>query len=267
MGSSPQAFQDRNAHIGDLIIPCIDVARGAATEPSAIPGLRDPSDVIEIVRAYAAGSAQKIFLDVFDAWDAIDYLPAVLSSVKESGVDILVSVEHGLLPSVKLLGDLFEAGADIVSISTAMVDDPGTVRAAIGEYGGDRLMGVINSRQTAPGEWQAYVRDGEQRAGADASAMATRFADLRVGAILANSIDREGTGQGFDLALTRAVAEASRLPVIASGGCGTLQHLRDALHNGQATYVLVNKMVHNGKHSIAEIRDFLMADSLYRPDH
>jgi imidazole glycerol-phosphate synthase subunit HisF len=265
MPSSTPVFRDRNAHIGDLVIPCIDVTRGAATQPSAIPGLRNPSDVVEIVRVYAAGSVRKVFLDVFDTWDAIDYLPGLLRGIKEIGVDPLVSVEHGLLPSVKHLGALLAAGADVVSISTAMVDDPDTVAAAVGEYGGERLMGVINSRRTGPDAWEAYVRDGEQRVGATSRSMAGRFAEVRVGAILANSIDHEGTGQGFDLALTRAVAETSGLPVIASGGCGSLQHLRDALRDGHATYVLVNKMVHDGKHSVAEIRDFLLADSLYRP--
>lgn len=267
MTTPTPAFQNREAHIGDLVIPCIDVSRGVTTEPSAIPGLRDPSDVVEITRAYAAGSARKVFLDVFDTWEGIDYLPDVLRGIKEVGIDPLVSVEHGRLPSVRHMGDLLAAGADVVSVSTAMVDDPQTVEAAVSAYGGERLMGVINSRRTRPGDWEAYVRDGEQPSGATAASMAGRFAGLRVGAILANSIDREGTGQGFDLALTRAVSEASGLPVIASGGCGTLQHLRDALRDGHATYVLVNKMVHDGKHSVAEIRDFLLADSLYRPGH
>ncbi|MER5559933.1 HisA/HisF-related TIM barrel protein [Streptomyces sp. NPDC002506] len=265
MASPTSAFQDRNAHIGDLVIPCIDVAKGAATEPAALPGLRNPSDVVEIAQSYAAGSAQKLFLDVFDPWEAIDYLPGLLNNIKETGMNLLVSVSHGLLPSVRDLGRLLEAGADVVSVSTAMVEDRQTVEAAVTEYGGDRLMGVINSRQVGPGAWEAYIHDGEQRAGTTSQSMAARFASLQVGAILANSIDREGTGQGFDLDLTRTVAEESGLPVIASGGCGSLPHLRDALREGRATYVLVNKMVHNGKHSIAEIRDYLLADSLYRP--
>ncbi|MFH8562539.1 HisA/HisF-related TIM barrel protein [Streptomyces sp. NPDC017988] len=265
MSSPTSVFQDRNAHIGDLVIPCVDVARGSATEPSAIPGLRDPSNVAEIVETYAAGSAQKVFLDIFDAWDTTDYLPALLRRLKETGIDLLVSVGHGLLPSVAHLEKLLDVGADVVSVSTSMVENPQTIEEAVREFGGQRLMGVINSRKTQAASWEVHVHDGEQRAGVTSEAMARRFADLHVGAILANSIDREGTGQGFDLDLTRTLVEASRLPVIASGGCGNLQHLRDALREGRATYVLLNKMVHDGKHSIAEIRDYLLADSMYRP--
>ncbi|QQC92654.1 HisA/HisF-related TIM barrel protein [Streptomyces alfalfae] len=265
MNSPTSVFQDRNAHIGDLVIPCVDVARGAATEPSAIPGLNDPSDVGEIVETYATGSAQKVFLDVFDAWDAIGYLPALLRRLKETGIDLLVSVGHGLLPSVTDLEKLLGAGADVVSVSTAMVENPRTIEEAVREFGGQRLMGVINSSRSDAGSWEVHVHDGERPAGVTSETMARRFADLQVGAILANSIDREGTGRGFDLALTRTLVETSGLPVIASGGCGSLQHLREALRGGHATYVLLNKMVHDGRHSIAEIRDYLFADSMYRP--
>ncbi|MFH8751707.1 HisA/HisF-related TIM barrel protein [Streptomyces rimosus] len=256
-------FRDQRSHVGDLVIPCVDVAAGRATEPCRIPGVEDPSDVAAIARAYAAGHAQKVFLDVFDPWDTVDYLVPLLRRIKRTGMRVLVSVEHGKLPSVVHAGGLLEAGADVLSVSTGLIEQPGTVEAAVREFGAERLMGVVNCRRTGPGRWEAYTHDGTEAAGAGAVEVARRFAELKVGAVLANSVDREGTGQGFDLDLFHALATASGLPVIASGGCGTLDHLHEALAAGDATYVLVNNMLHKAQHSIEEVRDHLLAHSSF----
>ncbi|MFH8982885.1 HisA/HisF-related TIM barrel protein [Streptomyces varsoviensis] len=258
-------FHSQRDHVGDLVIPCVDVANGRATEPSRIAGLDDPGDVAAIVAAYAAGHARKVFLDVFDAWDAIDYLPPLLRDIKASGVRPLVSVAHGDLPSVMHAGGLLEAGADALSVSTSLIEKPGTVEAAVREWGAGRLMGVVNCRRTGPGRWGAFTHDGEKDAGVSAVDVAERLAELQVGAVLANSIDREGTGDGFDLELLHAIAAASGLPVIASGGCGTLDHLTEALAAGDATYVLVNNMLHKGQYGIEEVRDHLLAHSSFSP--
>lgn len=257
-------FRDQRAHVADLVIPCVDVAAGRTTEPSGIDGLDDPGDVASVVAAYAEGDARKVFLDVFDPWDAVDYLPSLLRELRQTGVSLLVSVGHGQLPSLLHTGGLFEAGADVLSVSTGLIEKPETVRAAAREFGAERLMGVINCRRTAPGRWGAYTHDGEQDAGTGAVDVARQLAGLDVGAVLANSVDREGTGQGFDLDLCHAVAAASGLPVIASGGCGSLDHLHEALDAGDTTYVLVNNMLHKGQHSMAEIRDHLLAHSSFR---
>ncbi|WOP07033.1 HisA/HisF-related TIM barrel protein [Streptomyces cyaneofuscatus] len=256
-------FRDQHTHVGDLVIPCIDVADGRATTPSRIAGLEGSDDVAAISAVYAAGSAQKLFLDVFDGWDAIGYLPDLLRRLKDTGVDLLVSVGHGTLPSVDHAQRLLRAGADAVSVSTSLVEEPGTVEAALQELGGQRIMAVINSRATGPSQWNVHIHDGAQDTGMSAVALAAELAELQVGSILANSIDREGTGRGFDLALTRAVASVSGLPVIASGGCGTLSHLQEALSAGDTAYVLVNNMLHNGQHSISEVRDYLYTYSSF----
>lgn len=256
-------FRDRHHHVGDLVIPCIDVADGRATAPSRIASLDDPSDVAAIAEVYAAGDAQKVFLDVFDDWDAIDYLPPLLHRLKGTGIDLLVSVGHGVLPSVAHARDLLEAGADAVSVSTSVIENPGTVEAAVRELGGQRMMAVINSRESGPGRWSVHTHDGTRDTGVGVTALAAQLAELRVGAILANSVDREGTGRGFDLELIRDVASASGLPVIASGGCGGLAHLQEVLSAGDTSYVLVNNMLHNGQHSIAEVRDYLLSRSSF----
>ncbi|MFD7666827.1 HisA/HisF-related TIM barrel protein [Streptomyces sp. NPDC059788] len=256
-------FRTQHDHIGDLVIPCVDVADGRATEPSGIAGLDDPEDVAAIVAAYAGGNARKVFLDVFDPWDAIDYLPPLLRDLKELGVRPLVSVGHGDLPSVVHAGGLLEAGADALSVSTSLIEKPGTVEAAVREFGAERLMGVINCRRTGPGQWGAFTHDGAQDTGTSAVDVARQLAKLRVGAILANSVDREGTGRGFDLELFHAIATTSGLPVIASGGCGDLDHLHQALSAGDVTYVLVNKMLHKGQYRIDEVRDHLLEHSSF----
>lgn len=261
---SRTVFHDQHSHIGDLVIPCIDVARGRATEPSGIPDLADPGDVLAIAEAYASGSAQKLFLDVFDPWEAIDYLPGLLRDLSTTGMSLLVSVGHGDVPSAVHAGGLLEAGADVISVSTGLIEKPDTVAQIAAAYGSHRLMGVVNCRSAGPGQWEMYIHDGEQSTGRDAADVARELAELDVAAILANNIDREGTGTGFDLELIRAVATASGLPVIASGGCGSLDHLHQALGAGDSTYVLVNAMIHRGTHSVREIRDHLLAYSSFR---
>ncbi|MFE5834315.1 HisA/HisF-related TIM barrel protein [Streptomyces sp. NPDC056488] len=257
-------FHDQHTHVGDLVIPCIDVTRGRATEPSGIPHLADPSDVLAIAGAYASGSAQKLFLDVFDPWDAVDYLPGLLRDLRTTGMSLLVSVGHGDIPSAVHAGGLLEAGADVLSVSTALIEKPDIVAQVAEAYGSHRLMGVVNCKKAGSGQWQVYVHDGEQNTGRDAGEIARQFAQLNVAALLANNIDREGTGTGFDLEMIRTVATASGLPVIASGGCGSLDHLQEALGAGDSAYVLVNAMIHRGTHSVGEIRDHLLAHSSFR---
>lgn len=255
-------FHDRNSHITDLIIPCVDVTGGRTQLPSGIPGLPDRSDAVAVAASYAGDGANKLFVDVIDPWERVeDYLPPLLRRLKGTGLSLLVSVGHGIIPSADHVGHLLEAGADVVSASTSMIENPEVVKEAIGRYGGGRFVIVINSRPRETGGWAAYTHNGTRRTSVDSVELARELGRLRVGALLPNAVDREGVGQGYDLALTHAVAEASGLPVIASGGCGALEHLTEALGKGGATYVLVNSMVHSGRFSIAGIRDSLMAAS------
>ncbi|MFJ1647201.1 HisA/HisF-related TIM barrel protein [Streptomyces sp. NPDC088258] len=257
-------FHDRNSYVADLIIPCVDVTGGRTAKPSRIPGLPDPTDVVEVAAHYARDGATKLFVDVIDPWErTTGYLHPLVSRLNGTGMSPLVSVGHGVIPSADHVGRLLDAGADAVSVSTSMIDNPDDVAEAIDRYGAERFIVVINSRPRASGGWEAYTHNGTRSTSIDAVDLARRLGDLHVGAVLPNAVNREGVGKGFDLELTRTVAEASELPVIASGGCGALEHLTEALGEGGATYVLVNSMVHGGQFSIADIRDSLMSSSSF----
>ncbi|MBB5936414.1 HisA/HisF-related TIM barrel protein [Streptomyces zagrosensis] len=261
---STPVFHDRDSYVTDLIIPCMDVTEGHTTKPSRIAGLTDPWDAVAVAANYAHDGATKLFVDVVDPWERTDdYLYPLVRRFKDIGLSPLVSVGHGLIPSADHVGRLLEAGAGAVSVSTSMIDNPEDVHEAIDRYGAQRFVAVINSRPRESGGWEVYTDNGTKNSSIDVVDLARRLGDLHVGAILPNACEREGVGKGFDLQLTRTVAQASGLPVIASGGCGALDHLTEALSAGGATYILVNSMVHGGKFSIADIRDALTSSSSF----
>ncbi|MEV8129037.1 HisA/HisF-related TIM barrel protein [Streptomyces sp. NPDC085944] len=237
----------------DAVIPCIDVRAGRAAEPAAHPGISDPGDVVEIADGYARGGATTLFLDVVDPWESTGYLPDLLRELVETGLTPVVSVQQGVLPSTAACATLLTAGAGKVSVSTSMAEEPGLVAAAAAELGGHRFVGVLNCAADGRGGWHVLVHGGDTPTGLRATDVARRYGELGLAAVLANSVDREGTSLGYDLELTAAVARASGLPVIASGGAGEAGHLADALAAGHATYVLVNKLVHSGRASVASL--------------
>ncbi len=244
------------------VIPCIDVRDGVATDPSGIPGLADPLDVVGIAGSYAHDGASQLFLDVVDPWTAVGYLPGLLRKLHKTGLELIVSVQHGVLPSPAKCAELLSAGADALSISTSMVEEPDRVAEAVRLLGGRRLVGVVNCSGDRQRGWRVCIHGGATLTTADAVALSERLGELRVRALLANNVDREGTGIGYDLDLTRAAARVSRLPVIASGGAGSAAQLVDALRSGDATYVLVNKVVHSGRETVGSL-----SESLYQHLH
>ncbi|NSC22981.1 hypothetical protein FM076_18170 [Streptomyces albus subsp. chlorinus] len=259
MTTRTSPFADRRAQLAGLIVPCIDVAEGRTSEPSGVPGLSDPGDVLSVAERYVREGADKLFLDVLDDWDACGYLAPLLSGLAATGASVIVSVQHGTLPSVSAARSLLRAGADALSVSTSVIEDPDLVREAARRLGGRRLLGVLNCAADGEGGWVVCTHGGSRRTGVRASSAAATFGELGVAAVIANSLDREGTSSGYDIRLTHAVAEASGLPTIASGGAGSAEHLSEALASGDAAYVLVNKMVHSGKTSMAHLCDDLLA--------
>ncbi|MEU6479053.1 HisA/HisF-related TIM barrel protein [Streptomyces sp. NPDC047017] len=237
----------------EVVVPCIDVEGGQATEPAGHPGLSDPFDVVAIARDYARDGAAAVFLDVLDPWDGIGRLPELLGEVRATGLAPLVSVQQGVLPSLAACEALLGAGADKVSVSTSMAEAPDLIEAAAAEFGGERLLGVLNCAADAHGGWRVLIHGGDTPTALRAEDVARRYGELGLAAVLANSTDQEGTSAGYDLRLTEAVARASGLPVIASGGAGSAGHLAAALDSGVASYVLVNKLVHSGKATIASL--------------
>lgn len=245
------------AQVARQVIPCIDVRDGVATDPSGIPGLADPLDVVGIAVGYAHDGAGQLFLDVVDPWAAVGYLPDLLRELHKTGLELLVSVQHGVLPSPAECEDLLSAGADALSVSTSMVEEPDRVADAVRLLGGRRFVGVVNCSGDRQRGWRVLVHGGATRTTTDALTVARRFGELRLRALLANNVDREGTGIGYDLDLTRATARVSQLPVIASGGAGSAEQLADALRNGDAAHVLVNKVVHSGRETIGSLSEEL----------
>ncbi|WP_158679348.1 HisA/HisF-related TIM barrel protein [Streptomyces sp. Tu 6176] len=239
------------------MIPCIDVREGAATSPSGAGGLSDPCDVVGIAAGYARDGAEQVFLDIVDAWPDSGYLPGLLGELKATGLDLLVSVQHGTLPSPRTCAEILTAGATAVSVSTSMVAEPDRVAQTAQLIGPRRLMGVVNCSGDRRHGWHTLVDGGATPTTVDALHVARRFGDLKVRALLANSVDREGTGSGYDLDLTRAMARASGLPAIASGGAGSAEQLADALRDGDAAHVLVNDVVHSGRETIGSLSEAL----------
>ncbi|MGW5603794.1 HisA/HisF-related TIM barrel protein [Streptomyces rochei] len=244
---------DTPARVARQVIPCIDVRDGVATEPSGIPGPVDPLDVVDIAGGYAHDGARQLFLDVVDPWPAVGYLPELLREVHKTGLELLVSVQNGVLPSPTECAELLSAGADALSVSTSLVEEPGRVAEAVRLFGGRRVLGVVNCSGDRQRGWRVRIHGGATQTPADAVAVSRQFGELRVRALLANNVDREGTGIGYDLDLTRATARASGLPVIASGGAGSAAQLADALRTGDATHVLVNKVVHSGRETVGSL--------------
>ncbi|WP_202638746.1 HisA/HisF-related TIM barrel protein [Bailinhaonella thermotolerans] len=232
------------------VIPTIDVAGGRTTEPSGISGLDDPSDPVEVAARYREQGAEGIFLDILDPWeDAATFLPIVRRAA-ELGAPLWVTVHNGVARSVDDLALLLDLGAAAVGISTTSVERPSVLHDTSRRFGAGRVVGVMNVRR-AGDRWNVVVEGGETETPLDACTWAAMLADLGAGCILPNSLDQEGTGRGYDLDLVRAMTGAVSVPVVASGGCGTLDHLVEGLAAG-ATYVLTNKMLHNGSHSVAE---------------
>lgn len=244
------ATSDRTRH-DSPVVPTIDIAQGRTLEPSAIPGLLDPSDPVELIQMYEQQGAGRVFVDVQEPWERSAASLAVVGRARDSGVDLWVSVANGVARSFDDIGSLFALGVDAVGISTTSVERPSILHTAAERFGGDRVLGVMNVRRSGEDHWDVAIEGGETDTPLDAVMWARMLTDLGASRILPNSLDQEGTGKGYDLALVRAMAEAVPVPVVASGGCGTLPHLLEGMRAG-ATYVITQKMLHDGSHSVGE---------------
>ncbi|TDB83002.1 imidazole glycerol phosphate synthase subunit HisF [Actinomadura sp. KC216] len=236
---------------GSPVIPTIDIAQGRAMRPSKITDLDDPCDPVEISGRYRDQGVRRVFLDVQEPWEHSDASLAVVERVGDIGVAPWVTVANGVIPSVDAVGSLLDVGADAVGISTTSVERPSMLHTAAQRFGVEHFLGVMNVQRTGGGRWDIVIEGGRTPVPVDAVTWARMLTDLGAGFVLPNSIDQEGTGEGYDLDLVRSMAGAVSVPVIASGGCGTLRHLRDAIVSG-ADYVLTQRMLHDGIFSAAE---------------
>ncbi|MCK0506796.1 imidazole glycerol phosphate synthase subunit HisF [Aromatoleum anaerobium] len=238
------------------IIPCLDVSAGRVVKGVNFVELRDAGDPVEIARRYDEQGADEItFLDITASSDARDIILHVVERVAEQ-VFIPLTVGGGVR-TVEDVRRLLNAGADKVSINTAAVNNPQVVAEAAGKVGSQCIVVAIDAKQTAPGRWQVFTHGGRNNTGLDAVEWAQKVAALGAGEILLTSMDRDGTKIGFDLALTRAVADAVPVPVIASGGVGTLEHLAEGVSEGRADAVLAASIFHFGQHTVREAKELM----------
>jgi cyclase len=240
------------------IIPCLDVTNGRVVKGVNFVGLRDAGDPVELAAKYdVEGADELVFLDITASSDGRDTMLDVVSRTAEQ-VFIPFTVGGG----IRSAGDarlMLRAGADKVSVNTAAVQRPELIREIAAEFGAQCCVCAVDAKRTATGGFEVYLHGGRTPTGIDAIEWAERAASLGAGEILLTSMDRDGTREGFDVELTRRVADAVGVPVIASGGVGTLQHLADGITQGHATGVLAASIFHFGEHTIAEAKAALTA--------
>ncbi|MQY52603.1 imidazole glycerol phosphate synthase subunit HisF [Rhodocyclus tenuis] len=240
------------------IIPCLDVTAGRVVKGTNFVNLRDAGDPVEIARRYDEQGADEVtFLDITASSDQRGIILSIIEACA-SQVFIPLTVGGG----VREIGDvrrLLNAGADKVSINTSAVQNPDLVAEASAKVGSQCIVVAIDAKEVAPGAWEVFTHGGRTRTGLDAVAWARRVQELGAGEILLTSMDRDGARSGFDLALTRAVSDAVDIPVIASGGVGSLQHLADGVSEGRADAVLAASIFHFGEFTIREAKEYMAA--------
>jgi cyclase len=240
------------------IIPCLDVHAGRVVKGVNFVELRDAGDPVEIARRYdEAGADELAFLDITASSDARDTIVSVIERVADQ-VFIPLTVGGGVR-SVEDVRGILNAGADKVSINTAAVENPDLVSRAAHRFGSQAIVVAIDARAAGEGRWEVYTHGGRKARGLDAVEWAREMATRGAGEILLTSMDRDGTKSGFDLGLTRAVTRAVTVPVIASGGVGTLEHLAEGIERGGADAVLAASVFHFGEINIAQAKRFLAA--------
>lgn len=243
------------------IIPCLDVTAGRVVKGVNFLELRDAGDPVEIARRYDAQGADEItFLDITASSDGRDLILPIIEAVA-SQVFIPLTVGGGVR-TVADVRRLLNAGADKVGINTSAISNPQLVADAAHKYGSQCIVVAIDAKQVAPGKWQVFTHGGRTATGLDAVEWAIQIANLGAGEILLTSMDKDGTRSGFDLGLTRAVSDAVEIPVVASGGVGTLQDLADGIKLGGADAVLAASIFHFGQHTVQEAKQFMAAQNI-----
>src|SRR6056300_1609665 len=240
------------------IIPCLDVADGRVVKGVNFVGLRDAGDPVESARAYdAAGADELCFLDIHATHENRGVMMDVVTRTAEQCY-IPLTVGGGVR-SAQDVRNLLLAGADKVSFNSAAVANPDVVAEAADQFGSQCIVVAIDAKTVAPGQWEIFTHGGRKPTGIDAVEFATLIAEKGAGEILLTSMDKDGTKSGFNLAMTRAISDAVNIPVIASGGVGTLDHLVEGVTKGGASAVLAASIFHFGEYTIGQAKAHMHA--------
>ena len=240
------------------IIPCLDVKDGRVVKGVNFVGLCDAGDPVEQARLYdRAGADELCFLDITASHeDRSIMLDVVRKTAEECFMPLTVG---GGVRTLEDIRRLLLAGADMVSINTAAVTNPDFVTEASQKFGSQCIVVAIDAKEVEPGKFEVFTHGGRNATGLDAVEWAVKMETSGAGEILLTSMDRDGTRQGYNINLTRAIADAIRIPVIASGGVGNLDHLTEGVRDGHATAVLAASIFHFGTHTIAEAKEHMSA--------
>jgi cyclase len=242
------------------VIPCLDVKDGRVVKGVNFVDLRDAGDPVDAAMAYdAAGADELCFLDITASHEDRDVIFDVVSKTAEHC--FMPLTVGGGVRSTDDVRKLLLAGADKVSINTAAVRNPDLVREAAEKFGAQCIVVAIDAKQVSgegePFRWEIFTHGGREKTGIDAIEFAKKVTSLGAGEILLTSMDRDGTGDGFNIPLTRAISDAVNVPVIASGGVGNLDHLVEGIRDGGATAVLAASIFHFGTYSIGEAKRYM----------
>lgn len=238
------------------IIPCLDVKDGRVVKGTNFVGLRDAGDPVELASVYDKEIADElVFLDITASAEERDTIVDVVNRTAAS-VFIPFTVGGGIR-TVEDIRKMLKAGADKVSLNTAAVKNPDLIAEGAKKFGRQCIVLAVDARQAGEGKWEVYINGGRTPTGVDVLEWVRRGTELGAGEILLTSMDKDGTKDGYDILLTSAVSEAVSVPVIASGGAGTMEHFYDVLTRGKADAVLAASVFHYGEFTVRQVKEYL----------
>ncbi|MBN2072666.1 MAG: imidazole glycerol phosphate synthase subunit HisF [Actinobacteria bacterium] len=243
------------------IIPCLDVNKGRVVKGISFVNLKDAGDPVELAAFYdREGADEIVFLDITASHEKRKTVIELASRTAEK-VFIPYTIGGGI-GTVEDIRELLKRGADKISINTSAFNNPSLIKEASNIFGSQCIVVAIDAKHKSRGFWEAYLNGGRTPTGVDAVEWAKKAEELGAGEILLTSMDKDGTRDGYDIELTKAVASAVNIPVIASGGAGKLEHLGDVIKYGDADAVLVASIFHYGEYTIKQAKDFLRSQGI-----
>ncbi len=245
------------------LIPCLDVSNGRVVKGVNFVGLRDAGDPVELGCRYSkAGADELVFLDITATYEKRSTLVDMVRRTSEA-VTIPFTVGGGI-SSLNGINELLRAGADKVSLNSSAVNEPSLIAQAANRFGNQCIVVAIDAKRSKefPNKWEVYVSGGRKNTGLDVMKWAEKVFKLGAGEILLTSMDGDGTQNGYDIELTKSISEKVPIPVIASGGAGCLRHIKEAFTLGKSSAALLASLLHDGKLTIGEIKEYLIKENL-----